>query len=223
MLMKRLVILISGRGSNLEAILDRCASDHWPVEVVRVISNRPDAQGLAAAQSRGVPTGIVDHTRFLTREAFDQALSNEILECRPDLIVLAGFMRVLSSGFCRAFEGRLLNIHPSLLPAFKGLKTHEQAISAGVKVHGCTVHAVTADLDHGPILAQAIVPVLLGDTAATLAARVLLMEHQIYPMAIAAVLSGRCRLIDGRWVDSGVGHFKHEYVPCLVDKNLPSH
>jgi len=220
--MKRLVILISGRGSNLEAILDHCASNHWPIEVVRVVSNRPDAQGLSLAQARGVPTGLVDHTGFATREAFDQALLSEVLECRADLVVLAGFMRVLSSEFCRAFEGRLLNIHPSLLPSFKGLRTHEQAIHAGVKIHGCTVHAVTPDLDHGPILAQAIVPVFSADTVATLSARVLLLEHKIYPLAIAAVLSGRCRLIDGRWVDSGVGHFTHDYSPCLVDKNLLS-
>ena len=218
--MKRLVILISGRGSNLGAILSARRSAQWPVDVAAVISNRPAAEGLGLAQSYGIATRVVDHQAFASREAFDRALAAEINALDPDLVVLAGFMRVLSQEFFRAFSGKLLNIHPSLLPAFKGMRTHEQALSAGVKVHGCTVHSVPPELDHGPILAQAVVPVLAGDDESRLAERVLEMEHILYPMAIAAVLSGRCELRAHQWTDLGRGSFSHEFSPCIVHPSL---
>lgn len=214
--MKRLVVLISGRGSNLGAILSRRAHEAWPVEITRVISNRPGAQGLALAEQHNIPTAVLDHQRFPGRADFDRALAGLIEKDLPDLVVLAGFMRILTSEFCQRFEGRLLNIHPSLLPAFVGLNTHQRAIDAGVKVHGCTVHAVMAALDHGPILAQGLVPVLPVDTEATLAARVLALEHQVYPMAIAAVLSGRCVLEGDHWRDRGNGDFPHEFCPLWM-------
>lgn len=214
--MKRLVVLISGRGSNLGAILARREHERWPVEVACVISNRPDAAGLALAHQRGIAACVLDHRQFPDRAAFDSALAAEIESHRPDLIVLAGFMRILTPEFCKRFEGRLLNIHPSLLPAFTGLNTHQRALDAGVKVHGCTVHSVTAELDHGPILAQAIVPVLEGDTEQALAQRLLALEHRVYPMAVAAVLSGRCVLRDAHWHDCGQGEFSHEFSSLLI-------
>lgn len=214
--MKRLVVLISGRGSNLGAILSRRAQEAWPVEVSRVISNRPGAQGLALAERHNIPAAVLDHQQFPVRADFDQALAGLIEKDLPDLVVLAGFMRVLTAEFCRRFEGRLLNIHPSLLPAFAGLNTHQRALDAGVKVHGCTVHSVMAALDHGPILAQGLVPVLSSDIEATLAARVLAVEHQVYPMAIAAVLSGRCVLEGAHWRDRGKGDFPHEFCPLVM-------
>ena len=218
--MKRLVILISGRGSNLGAILSAWRAGGWPIEIAAVISNRPDAKGLQLAVAHNITTRVVDHQAFGSRESFDQALAAEIQGFQPDLVVLAGFMRILSREFCESFAGRLLNIHPSLLPAFRGMRTHEQALAAGVKVHGCTVHAVTPDLDHGPILAQAVVPVVAGDDANTLATRVLEMEHILYPMAIAAVLSGRCQLRANQWTDLGRGNFSHEFAPCIVHPSL---
>jgi phosphoribosylglycinamide formyltransferase-1 len=172
------VVLISGRGSNLRALLDAA------IPVSAVISNKADAAGLAVAASRGVATGVVEHRRFAAREAFDAALAAAIDRHAPRLVALAGFMRVLTPGFVARYAGRLVNIHPSLLPEFPGLDTHARALAAGVKRHGCTVHFVTADLDHGPIIAQASVPVLPGDTPDTLAARVLQQEHQLYPRAI---------------------------------------
>jgi phosphoribosylglycinamide formyltransferase 1 len=213
--MKRLVVLISGRGSNLGAILARCKQEAWPVELVRVVSSHSGASGLELAAAHSIETAVVGHQQFSTRAAFDAALADQIERDRPDLIVLAGFMRILTPEFCKRFEGRLLNIHPSLLPAFTGLNTHQRALDAGVKVHGCTVHSVTAELDHGPILAQGIVPVLPDDTAESLAQRVLEVEHQVYPMAVAAVLSGRCVLRGDRWCDQGTGDFAHAFSPCL--------
>lgn len=214
--MKRLVVVISGRGSNLDAIVSRRTAENWPVDIAMVIANRPQAQGLAVAAAHGIDCRVVDHTGFLTREAFDAALGDVLDAQAPDLIALAGFMRILSPALCARFNGRMLNIHPSLLPAFRGMHTHQQAIDAGVQVHGCTVHAVMPELDHGPILAQAAVPVLSDDDAPRLAARVLDAEHQIYPMAVAAVLSGRCRLAHGRWVDSGRGAFDHAFHSWLM-------
>lgn len=192
--MKPYVILISGRGSNMQSLLDA----RLPGTCTAVISNRPDAAGLAWAAARGVPTAVVDHKTFATREAFDNELAAEIERRGADLVLLAGFMRVLTEAFVRRFEGRLVNIHPSLLPAFPGLHTHEAALQAGVRVHGCTVHFVTPSLDCGPIIVQAVVPVLTGDTAHTLAARVLAQEHLVYPQAARGILAGRCRLEAGR-------------------------
>lgn len=178
------VILISGRGSNMQAILEA------GIPVSAVISNRADAVGLAIAARHGVATGVVEHRRYATRDAFDAALAAEIDRHAPRLVALAGFMRVLTPGFAARYAGRLVNIHPSLLPEFPGLDTHGRALAAGVKRHGCTVHFVTAELDHGPIIAQASVPVLPGDTPDTLAARVLQQEHLLYPRAIRWFLDG---------------------------------
>ena len=186
------VVLISGRGSNLQAILEA------GLPVSAVISNVHDAAGLGIAAKRGVPTKVVSHRDFQSREAFDTALWKEIDEFKPKLVALAGFMRVLTPGFARHYQDRLLNIHPSLLPAFPGLDTHRRALAEGVKVHGCTVHFVTADLDHGPIVAQAAVPVLRDDTEESLAARVLTQEHAIYPRALRWVLEGRLVIDEGR-------------------------
>jgi len=197
--MKRYAILISGRGSNMESLLDA----GLPGECALVISNRPEAAGLAAAAQRGVPTLAIDHRSFASREDFDAALAAAIEGVRPDLVLLAGFMRILGDGFVRRFEGRLLNIHPSLLPLFPGVKTHEQALAAGVRLHGCTVHFVTPALDGGPIAAQAAVPVLGDDDAASLAARVLVEEHKLYPRVARWFLEGRLRLAAGRAVLDG--------------------
>lgn len=197
--MKRYVILISGRGSNMESLLD----GGLPGECAAVISNRPDAAGLASAAARGVPTVVVDHRHHAGRELFEAALAAEIERHAPDLVLLAGFMRILGDDFVCRFESRLLNIHPSLLPLFPGLKTHAQALAAGVRVHGCTVHFVTPALDGGPIIAQAAVPVLAADDDAVLAARVLAEEHRLYPRVARWFLDGRLRLATGRVVLTG--------------------
>jgi phosphoribosylglycinamide formyltransferase-1 len=195
--MKRIVILISGRGSNMEAIVEAAEREAWDARVVAVVSNRPEAGGLSYARGRGIATVAVDHRQFTDREAFDAALAEAIDTYTPDLVVLAGFMRILGAEFVRRYEGRMLNIHPSLLPAFTGLHTHRRAIEAGCKVAGATVHFVTAELDHGPIVAQAIVPVLPGDTEALLAARVLSREHLMYPMAVRWFVHDELRIDDG--------------------------
>ena len=187
----RVVVLLSGRGSNFEAIV----AARLPIEIVAVISNKPAAAGLAFARSQGIPAVALNHTLTPDRETFDAHLADEIERHTPDLVVLAGYMRILSPAFIARFEGRLLNIHPSLLPAFPGLKTHQRALAEGVKVHGCTVHFVTAELDHGPIVIQAAVPVLPDDT---LAARVLQQEHRIYPEAIRWFAENRLVKMDGR-------------------------
>lgn len=218
--MKRLVILISGRGSNLEAILGQIRAKGWPIAVAQVISSQPDAAGLAVAQSYGVPGQVLSAKDFVDRDAYDLALAERIEGFRPDLVVLAGFMRILSPVFCQRFAGRLINIHPSLLPAFKGLKTHAQALAAGVVLHGCTVHAVTPELDHGPILAQAVGPVFPNDTVESLASRVLEMEHQLYPNAIAGILSGRFVLENGCWIDRGVSDFGEAFPRWHVHPSL---
>ena len=171
--MKRIVILISDRGSNMQAIVGRCAAEGWPAQVLAVISHRSDSAGLAFAASQGIATAVVDHRAFTTRPAFDAALAEVIDAHQPDLVALAGFMRVLGADFVRHYEGRMLNIHPSLLPAFSGLHTHRRALAAGCKLSGATVHFVSAEIDHGPIVVQAAVPVLAGDDEASLAARVL--------------------------------------------------
>ncbi|WP_322105288.1 phosphoribosylglycinamide formyltransferase [Paraburkholderia sp. J41] len=197
--MKNLVILISGRGSNMEAIVRACAQEAWPARVAAVIANRPDAAGLEFAASHGIATAVVDHRQFPERAAFDAALAQTIDGFAPDLVVLAGFMRVLTDGFVDRYSGRMINIHPSLLPSFPGLKTHQQALDAGCRVHGATVHFVTPALDHGPIVAQAAVPVREGDDAAALARRVLQTEHVIYPRAVRWFVEGRVSL-DGERV-----------------------
>lgn len=190
--MKNIVILVSGGGSNMAAIVRAAQRDHWAdrhgARVAAVVSNRADAGALAFAREQGIATEVVDHKAFPSREAFDDALAAAVDRHAPALVVLAGFMRILTPGFVARYQGRLLNIHPSLLPAFPGLHTHQRALEAGCKVAGATVHQVTAELDHGPILAQAAVPVLPGDTPAALAARVLSQEHLIYPRAIAELL-----------------------------------
>jgi phosphoribosylglycinamide formyltransferase-1 len=199
--MKKIVILISGRGSNLAALLQSCAQEHWPAHVAAVISNRPDAAGLELARAHAIPVAVVDHTLYKQdRVAFDAELARQIDGFEPDLVVLAGFLRVLSEGFVEHYQGRMLNIHPSLLPSFPGLKTHQQALDAGVKLHGSTVHFVTPMLDHGPIVLQAGVPVLSGDTAEVLAARVLEAEHFIYPRAVRWFVEGRLALQSGQVV-----------------------
>ncbi|MFM0338135.1 phosphoribosylglycinamide formyltransferase [Paraburkholderia fungorum] len=192
--MKKLVILISGRGSNMEAIVRACSSEGWPAQVAAVIANRPDAAGLAFAASHGIATTVVDHRQFPDRDSFDAALAREIDGFAPDLVALAGFMRVLTPGFVDHYTGRMLNVHPSLLPSFPGLKTHQQALDAGVRLHGASVHFVTSQLDHGPIVAQAAVPVEHGDTPAMLAERVLATEHIIYPRAVRWFVEGRIAL-----------------------------
>ncbi|MDR5812581.1 MULTISPECIES: phosphoribosylglycinamide formyltransferase [unclassified Caballeronia] len=189
--MKKIVILISGRGSNMEAVVRACAREGWPARVQAVIANRPDAAGLGFAQANGIETIVVDHRQFESRASFDTALAREIDRFAPDLVVLAGFMRVLTDAFVERYAGRMLNVHPSLLPCFAGLRTHQQALDAGVRVHGASVHFVTPTLDHGPIVAQGAVPVLAGDDAAALAARVLAVEHVIYPRAVRWFIEGR--------------------------------
>ncbi|HSN20612.1 MAG TPA: phosphoribosylglycinamide formyltransferase [Usitatibacter sp.] len=201
--MKSAVILVSGRGSNMRAIVEARTG----IEVKAVVSNRPEAQALAWASERGLPTRAVDHREFASREAFDERLALEIERLRPDLVLLAGFMRILSEGFVERFPQRMLNIHPSLLPAFPGLHTHRRALAAGVKLHGATVHVVTSRLDGGPIVAQGAVPVLAGDTEETLAARVLSVEHRIYPQAVRWFVEDRIEFIGPDVVqvrDSGV-------------------
>jgi phosphoribosylglycinamide formyltransferase-1 len=195
----RLAVLISGRGSNLRALvgalgLGREGAPNW-----LVVGNEPEAAGLAWAQAQGIDTELLCHRDFSTRAAFDAALLARIRAFGPDLVVLAGFMRILTPGFCEALAGRVVNIHPALLPAFTGLDTHARALAAGVRLHGATVHAVTAALDHGPILAQGVVPVLVEDTAESLGARVLEIEHLLYPQAVAALLSGAVVWQDGAW------------------------
>lgn len=194
--MKNIVILISGGGSNMAAIVRAAQRENWAkryrAQVAAVVSNKADAKGLEFARSEGIATEVLDHKSYASREAFDAALAERIsaydTPSQPALVVLAGFMRILTPAFVDRFAGRLTNIHPSLLPAFTGLHTHQRAIDAGCKFAGATVHLVTAELDHGPILEQAVVPVLADDTEATLAARVLTQEHQIYPRAIARLL-----------------------------------
>jgi len=195
--MKNIVVLISGRGSNMEAIVRACAAEVWNARIAAVVSNRPDAAGLAFAQAHGIATAVVDHKAFAVRDEFDAALATVVEGFEPDLVVLAGFMRILSPAFVRRFEGRMVNVHPSLLPSFTGLHTHRRAIEAGCKVAGVTVHFVTPDLDHGPIIAQAVVPVLPDDTEATLAARVLAGEHERYPRAVRWIVDDALRLEGG--------------------------
>jgi phosphoribosylglycinamide formyltransferase 1 len=198
--MKNIVILISGRGSNMEAVVRACEAGKWPARIAAVVSNKADAKGLQFARAHGIPTAVVPSKQYPTREAFDAELQQVIDSYAPDLVVLAGFMRILTAPFVEHYAGRMLNIHPSLLPAFPGLATHRQALDAGVAEHGATVHFVTAELDHGPAIAQARVNVLPGDTEETLAARVLLEEHKLYPYAIRLFVEERVRIDNGQVV-----------------------
>ena len=195
--MKNIVILISGRGSNMEAVVRAAQREGWPARVTAVISNKPDAKGLAFAAAHGIPTAVVPSKEFPDRASFDAALQREIDRFAPDLVVLAGFMRILTAPFVAHYAGRMLNIHPSLLPAFPGLDTHKKALEAGVPEHGATVHFVTAELDHGPMVAQARVAVLPGDTEETLAARVLAEEHKLYPYAVRLFVEDRLSIEQG--------------------------
>lgn len=196
--MTSIVILISGRGSNMEAIVNAAKNEAWPAKIAAVISNRPEAGGLDFARSHGIETAVLDHRAYKDRASFDAQLVKLIDSFKPDLVVLAGFMRILTGDFVRHYEGRLLNIHPSLLPLFPGLHTHEQALEAGVAEHGATVHFVTEALDHGPMVIQASVPVLPGDTPDTLAKRVLKQEHVIYPRAVRWFIDNRLSISDNR-------------------------
>ena len=198
--MKRIVILISGRGSNMAAILQAASAEQWPAQVVAVISNQANAAGLATASAAGIAARVVEHVAYPDRAQFDQALSAVIDAYAPDLVVLAGFLRILTPEFVEHYHGRLLNIHPSLLPSFPGLDTHRRALEAGVKVHGATMHFVTPELDHGPIIEQATVPVLDTDTEDTRASRVLEQEHVIYPRTVREFIEGRYALAAGRVV-----------------------
>ena len=188
---RRVAILISGRGSNMAALIEAARAKDYPAEIALVVSNRPDAAGLAFAASSGIATAVVDHKRFASREAFDAALDAALEKARIEIVCLAGFMRMLTTPFVGKWRGRMLNIHPSLLPEFKGLDTHARALAAGVKMHGCTAHFVVPELDSGPIILQEKVPVLAGDTEQTLAARVLEAEHRIYPAALRLLAEGK--------------------------------
>lgn len=194
----RCVVLISGRGSNLSAILKATQSAGYPAEVVGVVSNKPEAPGLQLARDADISVSVLPNADYADRASYDQALQAAVDAYDPDLVILAGFMRILTPEFVAHYTGRMINIHPSLLPAFTGLHTHQRALDAGVRVHGCTVHFVTAELDHGPMIAQAAVPVLESDDARTLGARVLSVEHQLYPMAVRWFAEGRLTVVGQR-------------------------
>ncbi len=200
---RRVGVLISGRGSNMMALAEAARRPDFPAEIVLVISNRPDAAGLAWARSQGIAAHAIDHKAYATREAFDADLDAALIEARIDLVALAGFMRLMTAPFVTRWTGRMINIHPSLLPLYPGLHTHARALADGVRIAGCTVHFVVPEMDAGPIIAQGAVPVLDGDTPATLADRILAIEHQIYPQALALVASGAARLAEGRVTIAG--------------------
>ncbi|GLK55332.1 phosphoribosylglycinamide formyltransferase-1 [Methylopila capsulata] len=204
----RVAVLVSGRGSNMAALIDAAAEPAFPAEIVAVISNRPNAGALAVAARAGIATVVVDHKAYADRATFDAALDAALRDVEPDLVCLAGFMRILTDGFIAGWAGRLINIHPALLPSFKGLDTHARALAAGVKLHGCTVHVVTPEMDSGPIIAQAAVPVLEGDDEDALAARVLAAEHLLYVRALKLWAQGRVRL-DGDRVKVDAGDDAH--------------
>lgn len=199
----RIGVLISGRGSNLQALIDACADPAFPAEIVLVLSNKAGAYGLERARGAGIATRVVDHRAFSDRAAFETSMDEVLRGARVDLVCLAGFLRLLTPAFVEAWHDRMINIHPSLLPAFKGLDTHRRAIEAGVRVAGCTVHFVRAEMDDGPIIVQAAVPVLPGDDEDALAARVLAAEHRCYPFAVRLIAEGRARILDGRVAIAG--------------------
>jgi phosphoribosylglycinamide formyltransferase-1 len=197
---RRVATLISGRGTNMAALIEAARDPSYPAEIVLVLSNRPDAAGLLRAKENGIETAVLNHKEHSSRESFDFALDARLKGAGIELVCLAGFMRLLTHEFVEAWRDRMINIHPSLLPLFPGLDTHERALAAGMKLHGCTVHFVRGTVDNGPIIAQAAVPVLAGDTAETLAARVLTAEHRIYPLALSLVASGSARVVDEKVV-----------------------
>lgn len=200
---RRVAILISGRGSNMESLIAAAREPDFPAEIALVLSNRPDAPGLASAKAQGVATAAVDHKIYAGREAFEASMQKMLDAHRIDFICLAGFMRLLTAGFVNHWEGRMINIHPALLPAFPGLHTHERALKEGVKLHGCSVHYVVPEMDAGPIIAQAAVSVLDDDTPETLGKRVLAQEHVIYPLALRLAASGAVRIVEGRVIGAG--------------------
>jgi phosphoribosylglycinamide formyltransferase-1 len=191
---RKVGVLISGRGSNLKSLIEACADANYPAEIVTVVSNVAGAGGLTHASNAGIPTKVIPHKAFSSRETFDAAIDAALRDAGVEIVCEAGFMRIHSEGFVRKWQGRIINIHPSLLPSFKGTHVHEQALAAGVKMSGCTVHFVAAEVDSGPIIAQSVVPVLEGDTPETLAARVLKEEHKLYPLALRLVVEGGVRL-----------------------------
>lgn len=200
---RRVAILISGRGSNMESLIAAAREPDFPAEIALVLSNRPDAPGLASAKAQGVATAAVDHKIYAGREAFEASMQKMLDAHRIDFICLAGFMRLLTAGFVNHWEGRMINIHPALLPAFPGLHTHERALKEGVKLHGCSVHYVVPEMDAGPLIAQAAVSVLDDDTPETLGKRVLAQEHVIYPLALRLAASGAVRIVEGRVIGAG--------------------
>jgi phosphoribosylglycinamide formyltransferase-1 len=203
----RTAVLISGRGSNMVALLNAAEAKDYPAEITLVLSNRADAAGLAAAEKRGVETVVIDHREFDNRAAFEAALNQTLSEGKIELVCLAGFMRLLTADFVDAWRDRLINIHPSILPAFKGLQTHERALAAGVRIHGATAHFVRAEMDEGPVIVQGAVPVSPGDTAEDLAERVLAVEHRIYPIAVALVAGRKARVVSEKvMIDEDSGH-----------------
>jgi phosphoribosylglycinamide formyltransferase-1 len=198
----RTAVLISGRGSNMTALIAAASDPAFPAEIVGVISDRADAAGLGIAKARGIATHVVSRTDHSSKQAHDAAIDKALASLNAEIVALAGYMRILSPGFVEKWQGRMINIHPALLPALKGLETHERALAAGLRIHGCTVHFVTPEMDDGPIIAQAAVPVMIGDDPDSLAARVLRAEHQLYPLALALVAEGKARMEAGRTVFS---------------------
>ena len=209
----RCVVLISGRGSNLSAILKATRAADYPAAIVGVVSNKVDALGLELARQAGIAVSVVPNAEYADRASYDRALQATVDSYQPDLVILAGFMRILTPEFVAHYANRMINIHPSLLPAFTGLHTHQRALDSGVRLHGCTVHFVTAELDHGPIIAQAAVPIQDGDTATTLATRVLAAEHQLYPQAVRWFAEGRLQLAGQRVLLDGA---RHNEVPTVA-------
>jgi phosphoribosylglycinamide formyltransferase 1 len=203
---RRIGVLISGRGSNLASLIEAARAPDYPAEIVLVLSNKADAYGLVRAQEAGIPTAVISHKTFRTREEFDSAMTHALKHARVDLVCNAGFMRLHSAAFVREWRGRQLNIHPSLLPAFRGLHPQARALEEGVRIAGATVHFVSEEMDAGPIIAQGAVPVLPGDDGETLSARILAMEHRLYPLALRLVATGAARFHEGRVEFSGAGH-----------------
>lgn len=211
----KLTVLISGRGSNLQSLLDACAGEDYPAQIVQVISNIPGVAGLEKARKAGIPTAVVDHKTFPDRISFEAALNTVIDDAAPGLICLAGFMRLLSDPFVNAWRDRIINIHPSLLPAFRGLHIHERVLDAGVRFSGCTVHYVRPEMDEGPIIVQAAVPVLKDDDSESLSARVLEQEHRVYPLAVRLIAEGRARVTGARVLLEDVAEPKESLLnPC---------